>query len=83
MLLRMILRFRERRERVRKDATELTARLGDDAAYAEARSKARASRAKQDRTADRHWSRVAVEIADRAGFVIGEKAADRYAKDPL
>lgn len=50
-------------------------------AYDEARTRARACRHRDDRRGDRHWSKVAVEIARRTGREIGVKAADRYERD--
>lgn len=52
-----------------------------DMAYNEARTRARACRHRDDRRGDRHWSKVAVEIARRDGREIGVKAADRYERD--
>lgn len=52
-----------------------------DMAYDEARTRARACRHRNDRRGDRHWSKVAVEIAKRTGREIGVKAADRYERD--
>lgn len=52
-----------------------------DMAYDEARTRARACRHRDDREGDRHWSKVAVEIAKRTGREIGVKAADRYEWD--
>lgn len=72
-------RRREARERIEQDARDLLTWMGNPAYY-EARERARACRAKGDRAGDRHWGRVAVEIAGRTGHVIGERAADRYAE---
>src|SRR3569833_4471142 len=77
-LRRWFSRWREARDRVQKDATDLTTWLGEGAAYTEARARARERRAKHDGSSARHWSRVAVVIARRTGYVIGETAADRY-----
>lgn len=71
-------RWRGARDRVQKDATDLTIWLGEGAAYREARTRAREHRARHDGAGARHWSRVAVEIARRTGYVIGETVADRY-----
>ncbi len=71
--------WREARERVERDARDLLTWMGDPAYY-EARERARACRAKGDRAGDRHWGKVAVEIARRTGHVIGEAAA-RYVED--
>ena len=49
--------------------------------YHEARTRARAYRHCDDGGGDRHWSKVAVEIAKRTGREIGVKAADRYERD--
>ena len=68
---------RERRARLDRDASDLLTFLGD-LAYSEARERARSCRGKSDRAGDRHWSRVAVEIARRTQYEIGETAADRY-----
>ena len=76
-MLRWIKAWREERRRVRKDAGALLTFIGEGA-YPEARTRAREHRAKGDRRADRHWSRVAVEIARRTGHVIGESTADRF-----
>ena len=79
MLRRWLQARHDAREQVRRDARDLLTFMGD-AAYAEARNRAREHRAKRDRRGDRHWSRVAVEIARSIGHVIGEKTADRYAE---
>lgn len=52
-----------------------------DMACDEARTRARACRGRDDRRDDRHWSKVAVEVAKRTGREIGVKAADRYEQD--
>lgn len=78
MPLRALLTtLRTRRMRVHGDASDLLTFLGKYAYY-EARERARTCRSKGDRDGDRHWSRVAVEIAGREGRVIGEKVGDRY-----
>ena len=78
MPLRALLtNLRTRRKRVQGDASDLLTFLGEYAYY-EARERARTCRSKRDRAGDRHWSRVAVEIAGREGRVIGETVADRY-----
>lgn len=69
---------REVRARVQRDADDLLTFLGD-AGYPEARDRARGCRAKHDRAGNRHWTRVAVEIAWRTGIEVGETVADRYA----
>jgi hypothetical protein len=51
---------------------------GKGEAYGEARTWARQCRSSRDHASFNHWSRVAVEIARRTGYVVGEKAADRY-----
>lgn len=79
MLRRWFQARRERNEKVLGDARDLLTFMGDGA-YGEARNRAREHRAKRDGRGDRHWSRVAVEIADCTGHVIGEKAVDRYAE---
>ena len=75
--MRFLAYQRERRARVEQDTADLLTFLGDHAYY-EARTRARTCRGKRDRAGDRHWSRVAVEVAKREGRVIGEKVADRY-----
>lgn len=80
LTLRFLANRRERRARVKQDAADLLTFLGDHAYY-EARSRARTCRGKRDQAGDRHWSRVAVEVASREGRVIGEKVADRYEAD--
>lgn len=78
MSLRALLtNLRARRKRVQGDASDLLTFLGEYAYY-EARERARTCRSKRDRAGDRHWSRVAVEIAGREGRVIGETVADGY-----
>ena len=79
MLRRWLQARYHRHERVRRDAHDLLTFMGGGA-YAEARTRAREHRAKRDGKGDRHWGRVAVEIARSTGYVIGEKAADRYAE---
>lgn len=68
---------RERRARCDQDAHDLVVFLGE-LAYPEARGRAREARGRGDRAADRHWSRVAVEIARRTDIAIGETVDDRY-----
>lgn len=78
MPLRALLtNLRKRRTRGQGGASDLLTFLGEYAYY-EARERARTCRSKRDRAGDRHWSRVAVEIAGREGRVIGETVADRY-----
>ena len=77
MLRRFLQARREARDRVQRDAKDLLTFMGEPA-YFEARERARSARKKADRTEDRHWGRVAVEIARRTDHRIGEKAADRY-----
>lgn len=79
-LVRFLLEWRSRREAIARGASELMTFLGD-MAYDEARGRARACRHRDDRRGDRHWSKVAVEIAKRTGREIGVKAADRYERD--
>lgn len=68
------------RAEIERQADELMLFLGD-MAYAEARERARACRARGDRPGDRHWGQAAVLIAKRTGHEIGVKAADRYGAD--
>jgi hypothetical protein len=42
-------------------------------AYGEARTRARTARANRYTAGDKHWSRVAVEIAKRTGYVVGRR----------
>lgn len=77
LTLHFLAHRRERRARVEQDAADLLRFLGNHAYY-EARTRARTCRGRRDRAGDRHWSRVAVEVARREGRVIGEKVADRY-----
>jgi hypothetical protein len=77
MLRRFLVARRERQARIDRDATDLLAFLGD-MAYGEARTRARTARTNRDAAGDKHWSGVAVEIAKRTGYVIGEKVTDRY-----
>jgi hypothetical protein len=77
MLLRWIRARRERRNRIEREAADLETFLGA-AAYDEARSRARESRKAGDHVGDVLWSRAAVQIAGRAGIVIGQCAHDRY-----
>ena len=77
MLHRLLQPCEEARDRVLKDAGDLLTFMGDPAYY-EARERARSARAKGDTADDRHWGRVAVEIARRTGHRIGEKVVDRY-----
>lgn len=79
MLRRWLKARHDRRERVLRDARDLLTFMGDGA-YGEAHTRAREHRAKGDYAGDRHWGRVAVEIARSTGYVIGETAADRYAE---
>lgn len=79
MLRRWLQARRERHEHVLRDARDLLTFMGDGA-YGEARTRAREHRAKGDGNGDRHWGRVAVEIARATGYVIGQRAADRYAQ---
>lgn len=76
-LLSFLDRRRERRVRLDRDASDLVTFLGD-LAYSEARERARSCRVKGDRAGNRNWSRVAVEIARRTRYEIGETGADRY-----
>lgn len=81
----MIREFLERRqqfrERVRKEAGDLQAFMGDFA-YAEARNRARTARGKGDRSGDMLWTKVAAEIAHQIGLEVGVKGADRYPPPP-
>ena len=79
-LLRFLVEWRSRREAIARGAAELMTFLGD-MAYDEARTRARTCRHRDDQRGDRHWSKVAVEIAKRTGREIGVKAADRYERD--
>ena len=79
MLRRWLQARHHRHERLLRDAHDLLTFMGDGA-YAEARTRAREHRAKGDGKGDRHWGRVAVEIARSTGYVIGEKTAHRYAE---
>jgi len=81
MLRRWLQARHDRREHVSRDARDLLTFLGDGA-YGEARTRAREHRAKGDSKGDRHWGKVAVEIARSTGYVIGEKVADCYAQTP-
>lgn len=74
---RLLDAHRERRTHCERDARDLIVFLGE-LAYPEARGRAREARGKDDRAADRHWSRVAVEIAKRTDVAIGETVDDRY-----
>ena len=79
-LMRFLLEWRPRREAIVRAAAELMTFLGD-MAYDEARGRARTCRIRDDRRGDRHWSKVAVEIAKRTGREIGVKVADRYERE--
>ena len=78
--VRFLVDWRSRRAAIARAAGELMTFLGD-MAYDEARTRARACRRRDDRRGDRHWSKVAVEIAKRTGREIGVKVADRYERD--
>ncbi len=52
-----------------------------DFAYAYAREQSREARYAGDHRASRHWTCAAVRIAKKTGYVIGQKAADRYEAD--
>lgn len=75
-----LVRWRERRARVEREAATLLLFLGD-MAYDEARGRARACRARKDGDGDRVWSQVAVSIAKRTGREIGVEVADRYERE--
>jgi hypothetical protein len=75
MLLRFLVRRRELRERISREAGHLIA-ADRDVAYPNARERARACRNRGDHEGDRLWSKVAVEIARRAEREMGEKVAD-------
>lgn len=83
-LLRFFRRFladrRKRQAVTDRDAAHLRTFLGD-MAYEQARTRAREARARRDAAAARHWSRVAMRIADKEGIKIGETVADRYEAD--
>lgn len=64
MIRRWLAKRREARERVQHDADELLTFLGDYA-YREARHRARTCLVRSNIAGDRHWSRVASEIAKR------------------
>jgi len=70
-------RRREAHTRVQRDATDLLTFLGD-LGYPEARDRARRCREKKDRAGERHWGRVALEIADKTDILVGETVPDRY-----
>lgn len=76
-MLSMFRRWRDARFQVRDDASALITEHGNPAYYV-ARDRARDAGKAGDRLAQKHWSRVAVQIAWEIGYVIGEKAADRY-----
>lgn len=77
MLRRLLQARRDAWDRVLKNANDLLTFMGGPAHY-EAREQARSARAYGDAANDRHWGRVAVEIARRTGRRIGEKVVDRY-----
>ena len=81
MLYRWLSARRERLARIERDASDLQTFLGDHA-YPEARTRAREARARQDWAGDRHWSRVAVRIADETDQSVGQGAANRYEAGP-
>lgn len=81
MLTSFLLRRRERRERVAREANDLLTFLSDHAYY-EARGRARAARDRGDHDGYRLWSRVAVEIARRTGHEIGKKGAAKWPDPP-
>ena len=72
--VRFLVEWRSRREAIARGAAELMTFLTP-------RTRARACRHCDDGGGDRHWSKVAVEIAKRTGREIGVKAADRYERD--
>ena len=76
-MLSMFRRWRDARIQVRNDASALIKDHGESA-YFIARDLARDAGRVGDRATQRHWSRVAVRIAKNTGYVIGQKAADRY-----
>ena len=80
MLLRWLRSRRERRAQVERDAAALLNAMGD-AAYVEARDRARLHRAMGDKGGDCHWGRVACEIADITGREVGVTSADRFLQD--
>ncbi len=59
------------------DAADLIARYGN-AAYHEARNRARLARLGHGDRPDEHWGRVAKEIARRQGIEVGLDTATRY-----
>lgn len=74
MLRRWLRARRDRREHVLRDARDLlTSRA---TAPTERRAPEPASTGEGDGEGDRHWRKVAVEIARVTGYVIGQKAAD-------
>ncbi len=79
-MLSIIARIRDARRQVEADASAAMEEHGA-LAYAKARDQAREARQAGDHGAFVHWSRVAVRIAKLTGYVIGEKAADRYEAD--
>lgn len=79
MLTRWLQARHDRHERALCDARDLLTFMGDGA-YGEARTRARKHRVTGDGAGDRHWGRVAVQIARKTGYVIGATAADRYAE---
>lgn len=79
-IVRFLAARREARARIQRDAGDLILWLGEGA-YAEARSRGRECRGRADQAGYRHWSGVAVEIARRTDYPIGERVADRYAAE--
>lgn len=73
----IIERWRNARLQIAADASALISQHGESA-YFIARDRARDAGTTGDRLTRRHWSRVAVRIAKDTGYVIGQKAADRY-----
>ncbi len=59
------------------DAADLIARYGN-AAYHEARNRARLARLGHGDRLDEHWTSVAKEIARRQGIEVGLDTATRY-----
>ncbi len=70
----LLRRRRERACAVQRAATVLILGRGD-LAYPEARTRARSAESHATR---RHWSRVALEIAERQDITVGGTVSDRY-----
>lgn len=76
-MLSIFRRWRDARIQVRDDASALIKDHGESA-YFIARDHARDAGRAGNRLTQRRWSRVAVRIAKDTGYVVGQKAADRY-----